>query len=96
MQTEPELIGEHQQPQQQEKSTQNEEGHITKNESFFSEHLRNPSLNPLMLTSLNRLNKLEMSLDQMSNEEAKITVKDAQLYNSNFNTKSTESKFFIV
>ena len=87
-----------QQPQQQQHQQNNkgEEGHITKNESFFSEHLRNPSLNPLMLSSLNRLNKLEMSLDQMSNEESKITVKDAQLYNTNFNPKIAESEFYFT
>ncbi len=72
-------------------------GHITKNESFFSEHLRDPSKNPLLLTSLNKLNKLEMVLDRMTNEEAaKITVSDATLFAANFkqeNSPITENTF---
>lgn len=67
-------------------------GQIIKNESFFSEHLRNPSLNPLLLTSLNRLNKLEESLDKMTNEDAKITVSDAALFAANFKQKPIETR----
>lgn len=71
------------------------QGSITRNESFFSEHLRNPAKNPLMLTSLNRLNKLEEQLDLLTSEEAaKITVSDASLFKANFKSKSpvNESK----
>ncbi len=65
-------------------------GHITKNESFFSEHLRDPSKNPLLLNSLNRLNKLEMALDRMTSEEAaKITVSDAALFAVNFKEQTS-------
>ena len=69
-------------------------GQITRNESFFSDscNFRNASMNPLLLTSLNKLNKLEMSLDRLTNEEAKITVSDAALYANNFNIdKSVDS-----
>lgn len=66
-----------------------EQGSITRNESFFSEHLRNPAKNPLMLNSLNRLNKLEEQLDLLTSEEAaKITVSDASLFKANFKSKS--------
>lgn len=66
-----------------------ETGEIVRNESFFSENLRNPKLNPLLLTSLNRLSKLEERLDNMTNEEAaSITVSDASLFAANFRDKS--------